>query len=97
MRASILTVRLALVAGVALAVAGCGSRPAATNTAANAAGIANDLSMPMNDASAIETTANASTTPPPSNMSNSADTQPIGPTSGGDTGGNTVQSNIAGM
>ena len=97
MRASIFTLRLAFAAGAALAVAGCGSRPAATNSATNAAGITNDLSAPMNDASAIETTANASTTPTPSNLSNSADPAPIGPTRGGDTGGNTVQSNIAGM
>jgi hypothetical protein len=92
MRVSILTLRLALVAGAALAVAACGSRPAATNTAANAASIANDLSMPMNDASAIETTANASTTPVPSNVSNSADTGPVPP-----SGNTSVQSNIAGM
>ena len=38
MRASINIARLALVAGAAFAIAGCGSRPAATNSATNAAG-----------------------------------------------------------
>ncbi len=95
MRAYTHVARLALVAGAAFAIAGCGSRPAATNSAANAASVANDLSMPMNDASAIETTTNASTLPPVSNTTNSVDS---GANSGGDTGGNTtVQSNIAGM
>jgi hypothetical protein len=93
MRVSTLTVRLALVAGAALAVAGCGSRPAATNTAANAASVANDLSAPMNDASAVETVSNASTAPAPSNMTNPADTAPIAPPSGNSQ----VQSNVAGM
>lgn len=92
MRASTFTLRLALVAGAALAVAGCGSRPAATNSATNAASIANDLSTPMNDASAIETTANAGTTPAPSNMSNSMDTGPVPP-----TGNTSIESNVAGM
>ena len=93
MRAYTLFARLALVAGAALALAGCGSRPAATNSAANAASVANDLSMPMNDASAIETTTNAM--PPVSNMTNTVDAPA---NRGGDTGGNTtVQSNIAGM
>lgn len=93
MRASTLTVRLAIIAGAALAVAGCGSRPATTNTAANAASVANDLSAPMNDASAVETVSNAGTAPAPSNMSDAADTAPIAPPSGNSQ----VQSNVAGM
>lgn len=92
MRVSTISVRLALVAGAALAVAACGSRPAATNSATNAASIANDLSAPMNDASALETTANASTMPAPSNVSNSADTGPVPP-----AGNSSVESNVAGM
>jgi hypothetical protein len=86
--------RLALVAGAAFAVAGCGSRPAATNSAGNAAGIANDLGAPMNDASAMESASNASIAPPPAgNLSNSAATETIAPPSGNTS----VQSNIAGM
>lgn len=92
MRVSTFALRLTLVAGAALAVAACGSRPAATNSATNAASVANDLSMPMNDASAVETTTNASTMPV-SNLSNSADTAPVAPPSGNSS----VQSNIAGM
>jgi hypothetical protein len=97
MRSSFTIARLALVAGAAFTIAGCGSRPAATNTVSNAATFGNDLSTPMNDASAVEAVGNASTTPPPSgNMSNSAGE--ARPNSGGDTGGNTtVQSNITGM
>ncbi len=94
MRASINIARLALVAGAAFAVAGCGSRPAATNAATNAGTMGNDLSTPMNDASAVETVSNASTTPPPaSNMTNSAGTENFPPPSGNSS----VQSNIAGM
>jgi hypothetical protein len=96
MRVSTFALSLTLVTGAALAVAACGSRPAATNVATNAASVANDLNTPMNDASAIETTTNAGITPPASNLANSTEA-PIGPTRGGDTGGNTVQSNIAGM
>jgi len=92
MRASITVARLALVAGAAFAIAGCGSRPAANNTAANAAMIGNDLSLPMNDASAVETVSNASIMPV-SNTGNSAGAETIAPPSGNTT----VQSNIAGM
>jgi hypothetical protein len=84
--------------GCALLVAGCGRQAATTNTATNATGIVNDLATPMNDASAMESAANFSTMPPPTeNLANSADVQPIGDTSGGDTGGNTIQSNVTGM
>lgn len=87
-------VRLALVAGTALAMAGCGSRPAATNTAVNANTVANDLSTPMNDASAVESAGNASTAPlPTTNATNMVDAPPPPPASGNGS----VQSNIAGM
>ena len=91
---SITFARLALVAGAAFAIAGCGSRPAETNAAGNAAGIANDLGAPMNDASAMEAAANASIAAPPSNVSNSAGNEFIAPPP---TGNTSVQSNIAGM
>lgn len=83
--------------GCALLAAGCSRQAATNNMTTNATGIVNDMATPMNDASAMESAANVSTMPPPSNLSNSADVQPIGETTGGDTGGNTVQSNVAGM
>lgn len=86
--------KLALIAGAAFAIAGCGSRPAATNTAGNAAALGNDLGAPMNDASAMETVTNAGIAPPPpSNTTNSAGSELIAPPSGNTS----VQSNIAGM
>lgn len=94
MRVSFTVAQLAL-AGAAFAVAGCGSRPAATNNSASATSITNDLTMPMNDASAMETVSNAATTPlPTTNASNAVDTETLAPPPSGNT---TVQSNIAGM
>ena len=85
--------------GCALLAAGCSRQQAPTVNATNEVSVANDLAMPMNDASAMESAGNVSTMPPPpaANMSNSVDTPPLGQTSGGDTGGNTVQSNVTGM
>ena len=90
---SIKFARLALVAGAAFTVAGCGSRPAATNTAGNAAALGNDLGAPMNDASAMETVSNAGIAPTPSNTTNSAGSETIAPPSGNGS----VESNVAGM
>jgi hypothetical protein len=83
----------------ALLVGACGQQSATNNMTVNATSIGNDLALPMNDASAMESAANASTMPPPptDNMANSADGAPLGETTGGDTGGNTVQSNVSGM
>lgn len=83
--------------GCALLVSACGQQAATNNVTVNATTITNDMAMPMNDASAMESAANVSTMPPPANMTNTADTPPTGETSGGDTGGETVQSNVAGM
>ena len=84
--------------GGALLVSACGQQATTNNMTVNATSIGNDLSLPMNDASAMESAANVSTMPPPTdNMTNSADTPPLGETTGGDTGGNTVQSNVTGM
>lgn len=84
--------------GCALLAAGCSRQAATNNMTTNATGIVNDMATPMNDASAMESAANVSTMPPPTgNLANSAEVQPLGETSGGDTGGNTVQSNVTGM
>jgi len=83
--------------GCALLAAGCNSQPAATNAATNAAGVANDMALPMNDASAMESATNATLPPPAANTTNEVDADALGETSGGDTGGTTVQSNVSGM
>jgi len=78
-------------------LAGCNSRPAATTNTANT-NIGNmTMDAPMNDQSAMESATNAGlAAPPPANSSNSSG-DVLGETRGGDTGGNTVQSNVTGM
>ncbi len=79
-------------------LAGCNSRPAATTNAANTNVGNMALEAPMNDQSAMESATNAGlATPPPANSTNSSATDVLGETRGGDTGGNTVQSNVTGM
>ena len=58
------------------------------------------LDEPANDASAVESAAEV--TQPVDVIENSStnaveETEPLGETSGGDTGGNTVDSNVSGM
>lgn len=87
----------ALIAGAALLAAACSG--GGDTTAANEGGEADAnlaLDAPGNDASAMESVANAvEEAPPAENMGNAAE-DPEGETSGGDTGGN-VMDNIAGM
>jgi len=95
-----------MIAGAALLVAACdrGGESAAGNLTDN--GIGNELTLegPGNDASAMEAAAQAapSEPAPAANAANSSgaggnETDPLGDTSGGDTGGNTIQSNVSGM
>ena len=93
-----------LVAGLALAVAACGGD---TETADEAENNLIDSNMildePANDASAMESVGDV--TQPvdvieneTGNDGNDADAaETLGETSGGDTGGNTVDSNVSGM
>ena len=90
----------ALIAGLSIALAGCGGDTEAANEAAPNAVDANLMfEEPANDASAMESVANVSEPPPlDTNVSQPIDdTGALGETSGGDTGGNTVESNVAGM
>lgn len=86
--------RAALIAGAALAAAGCNRGATETNNAA-----ANELDAnmtmgePANDASAMESTTNASEPVAPA-QTNATDS---GSQSGGDAGGNNVESNTVGM
>lgn len=101
MRASISNgLKLALVAGAALAVSACGDRAApANNLVANDVGANLSFDMPANDASAMELVGNASAMPPPPAPTNtSGPDNSSGTTTGGDTGGNSgVESNVSGM
>ena len=95
------SVTFAFVAGLALAVAGCsGSSEPAAEADANLAESNMILDEPANDASAVESAA-AGTQPVDvieTTTTNAAEeTEPLGETSGGDTGGNTVDSNVSGM
>jgi hypothetical protein len=88
------TIRIALTAGMALAIAACGSGGTEANNAATNELDANmTLSEPANDASAMESTTNAAETTAP------ADTNATG--TGADTGtgssGNNVEANTVGM
>jgi hypothetical protein len=102
----------ALVIGAALLVAGCGGGNKSTNTTNSTATMNSSAGSGLttgNDASAMETVANAPApvvTPGPSVTTNSAgrstnqtgDTPPANPGgSGGDTGGNSAEKEIPGM
>ena len=86
-------IKFALLAGAALAVSGCNrSAPAANNTANEI--VDNSLETPGNDASAVESVANAPLPPPPAETNsagNAATTAPPPPTTPN------VESNVAGM
>jgi hypothetical protein len=89
---------LALAAGAALLVAGCGEGGDATNaTDTNTLDANVLLEQPVNDASALESAVNA-TDPVVPDTGNQATDSPavLGNTSGGDTGGNTV-GNVSAM
>jgi hypothetical protein len=88
-----------LIAGLALAVAGCGGDTETVNEPE--ANLVDNMMLeePANDASVLESTANLAE-PAPANATDETetdDTNVLGDTSGGDTGGNTVESNVSGM
>ena len=93
------TGRLAIVAGASLFVAGCGGGGEATNGAAvNAMDSNLMIDEPANDADAMESAVNAPELTPVTNAAEGADANGVlGETDGGDTGGNTVDSNVSGM
>jgi hypothetical protein len=89
--------RIVLAAGTALALAACGGGDSA-DTAAN--GIDSNLMFeePANDQSALESAYNATEPMPVVDDTNAGgDADVSGETDGGDTGGNTLESNVAGM
>jgi hypothetical protein len=90
-----LIIKTALIAGAALAVAGCNrGGTAANNTAGNELDANMTMSEPANDASAMESATNMAEPVAPAAANNSSDS---GSDTGGDTGGNNVESNTVGM
>ena len=93
--------KAAMIAGAMLFVAACsdGGDEAVNDAAANAMDSNLMLDEPANDASAMESAVNATEPAPVANTGNEGDdsTDVLGDTSGGDTGGNTVDSNVSGM
>ena len=96
MRNLLSTTRMSIIAGSALFVAACGGSETTVN-----AGAANDLESnmmldsPGNDASAMESVGNIAEPLPTANLGE-AETN-MADDAGGDTGGETVDSNVAGM
>lgn len=89
--------RIALAAGTALALAACGDGESADN-AANAVDSNLMFEEPANDQSALESAYNATEPMPVMDDANAGgDVDASGETDGGDTGGNTLESNVAGM
>jgi hypothetical protein len=85
-----LILKTALIAGAALAIAGCNRGEAPANNMANEVDANMTLDEPANDASAMESATNVAEPVAPANDSGESD-------SGGDTGGNNVESNTVGM
>lgn len=92
------TGRLAIATAACLCVAACGSGGEATNNAAeNAMDGSQMIDEPANDASAMESAVNAPELTPVTNAAEADTNDVLGDTDGGDTGGNTVDSNVSGM
>ena len=93
------TGRLAIVLAAGLALAGCGGNETTTNAAdLNSLDVNAILETPANDASAMESAVNAvepvADTTNTGEASNASDV--LGESEGGDTGGNTMDSNTSG-
>jgi hypothetical protein len=88
-------IKIALAAGMTLAMTACdrGAAPA-NNSAANELDANMTMGEPANDASAMESATNTAEPVAPQPAENSSST---GTNAGGDTGGNNVESNTVGM
>ncbi|TMJ19602.1 MAG: hypothetical protein E6G92_07475 [Alphaproteobacteria bacterium] len=88
-------IKIAVAAGMTLAMTACdrGAAPA-NNAAANELDANMTMSEPANDASAMESTTNAAEPVAPMPAENSSNS---GTNVGGDAGGNNVESNTVGM
>jgi len=91
-------IKLAVLAGAALAAAGCNRQAPVENTAINEVGQSENLVAPDPDASAVESV-NSTPEPVPPAPDNSSQDDPGAANPGGDTGGNTldVETNTPGI
>ena len=88
--------KVALLAGTALAISGCKSQAPAANNMTNEVGLNESLATPGNDASAVESVANAPLpAPPPAMEANTANS--VAPPAPPPPSTPNVESNVAGM
>lgn len=90
-----LMLRTALIAGATVALAACGGGNKAVDNSANEVDANAMMGEPTNDMSAMEAAGNATEPLPP--VDNGSSDNVLGETEGGDTGGETVETNTPGM
>jgi PBP1b-binding outer membrane lipoprotein LpoB len=91
-------IKMALLAGTALAAAGCNRQAPVNNTSTNEIGQTENVMAPDPDASAVESV-NSTPEPTPPAADNGAADDPGAANPGGDTGGNSldVETNTPGI
>jgi hypothetical protein len=82
--------KMAILAGAALAAAGCGRQAAVNNVSANEVGQGDNQLELAPDATAVEAVNSTPPPAPPEPAANAAEDDPGAATSGGDTGGNSL-------
>jgi hypothetical protein len=86
-------IRMAVLAGTALAAAGCNRQAPVTNNATSEVGQTENQVIPGNDASAVESVTTAPEPPREEPTANDATDDPGAANPGGDTGGNSLDLN----
>ena len=86
-------IKMAVLAGTALAAAGCNRQAPVNNTGANEVGQSENLVEPGPDATAVEAVNSTPPPPPPEAPANSAGEDTGAANPGGDTGGNSLDVN----
>lgn len=89
--------KFALLAGAALAVSGCKGQAPAANNVTNEVGMNESLATPGNDASAVESVANAPLPAPPPAMTTNTSENTVAPSAPPPSSTPNVESNVAGM
>ena len=89
--------KFALLAGAALAVSGCKGQAPAANNVTNEVGLNESLAAPGNDASAMESVANAPLPAPPPAMDTNKAATGAAPSAPPPPSTPNVESNVAGM
>lgn len=89
--------KFALLAGAALAVSGCKGQAPVANNVTNEVGLNESLATPGNDASAVESVANAPLPAPPPAMETNTAGNSVAPSAPPPPSTPNVESNVAGM